>query len=70
MRNYALINTITKEVENVIVWDEVSPYLPPEGMELVLLDHPNAGIGWMYQDNLFINPAMPVMPIEPTTITV
>jgi hypothetical protein len=39
-------------------------------MEMVLLDHPNAGIGWMYQGNMFINPAMPVMPIEPTTITV
>jgi hypothetical protein len=56
---YAIIrNNI---VENIIVWDGVTPYTPPEGTILVRTD--TAGIGWIYDPATgeFTPPAEPVI---------
>lgn len=56
---YAIIrNNI---VENIIVWDGVSPYTPPEGTILVQTD--TAGIGWTYDSATgeFTPPAEPAI---------
>jgi hypothetical protein len=44
-QSYAVVDTATAKVVNVVVWDGVQPYNPGDGRELVLLDGPG-GIGW------------------------
>lgn len=52
---YAIINN--KIVENVIVWDGVSEWTPPENCEIVPLQ-PEVGIGWKYENGQFIEPKL------------
>ena len=47
--NYAVIDSITYIVVNIIVWDGVSPWSPPEGTFIIQTD--DAGIGWTYDPN-------------------
>lgn len=47
--NYAVINQVTNIVVNVVVWDGVSPWSPPEGTFVIQSD--TAGIGWIYNIN-------------------
>jgi hypothetical protein len=62
MSNYAVINTVTGIVENMILWDgtEESGWYPPEGCIAVQTDV--AGIGWTYVDGVFIPPPIPEVP--------
>lgn len=51
--NYCLIDA-AGNVVNVILYDGISPYKPPEGLTLVQSDV--AGIGWTYANGVFTNP--------------
>jgi hypothetical protein len=55
--NYAIIDSATNLVANVIVWDGKPPWQPPSGCIAVLLRN-NAGIGWSYIDEQFVEPAI------------
>lgn len=59
---YAVINTETGIVENVVVWDGSveSGWSPPEGCIAIQSDV--AGIGWTYVDGVFIAPPEPEVP--------
>ncbi len=55
--NYAIIDSATNLVVNVIVWDGKPPWQPPSGCIAVLLRN-NAGIGWSYIDEQFVEPVI------------
>ena len=54
--NYAIIDNPTNLVVNVIVWDGKPPWRPPSGCIAVPLIN-NAGIGWSYLDEQFVEPS-------------
>lgn len=54
---YAIVQDSTKVVENIIVWDGVTPYTPPQGTSLVNVDGIQCDIGWIEQpDGTFAHP--------------
>lgn len=55
--NYAIIDTSTNLVVNVIIWDGNPPWQPPTDTIAVPLSD-GAGIGWSYVDGVF-NPPEP-----------
>jgi len=64
MSNYAMLNNETSRVDNVIVWDGVSEYTPPEGYTLVEIPapsetEPTPGEGWSYVDGAFVEAITP-----------
>ena len=54
---YAVINSETNIVENVILWDGVSPWAPPAGCYAEPIGDSGAGIGWSYINGQFVPPA-------------
>ncbi len=51
MSIYAVINSETNICDNVIVWDDVTPWSAPAG-HYTVLDNDGAGsIGWTYDPN-------------------
>ena len=59
MNNYAVVNRQTNRVDNVIVWDGVTEYMPPEGYLLVEIPEPietepTPGVGWFYVNDAFV----------------
>lgn len=49
MRTWAIINIISNIVENIIVWDGVSPWQSPEGTYMIeCTDNEDAQIGGTY----------------------
>ena len=63
--NYA--DVLNGVVTNVIVWDGVSPYTPPDGGTLVLAG-PNAQVGATYANGVFTAPPPPA-PVVPASVT-
>jgi hypothetical protein len=56
MKNYAIIDSATTVI-NVIVWDGLPPWIPPQGyIAVVIPTDSSAGIGWTYVDGEFIAP--------------
>lgn len=53
---YAVIDSQTNVVENVIVWDGVSPWTPPAGYYTAPIGDSGAGIGWSYINGTFVSP--------------
>jgi hypothetical protein len=52
--NYAVIEDT--HVVNMVVWDGVTEWSPPDGDELVCIkDFPHVGIGWDYIDGEFVD---------------
>lgn len=51
-------------VVNVIEWDGVTPYAPPEGCELHRCEE-TPGIGWAWVDGAPVDPNPPPPPPEP-----
>jgi|LakMenEpi03Aug12_release.lakeMendotaPanAssembly.Ray.scaffolds.fasta_scaffold1749372_2 hypothetical protein len=70
MPNYAVVNA-DNVVENIIVWDEVSAWEPPEGRFIVKSEEIPCSIGWHHKDGVFTAPPEPEPPApeitEPTT---
>lgn len=64
MSTYAVINTKTGIVENIVSWDGESEWLPPDGTIAIPTDE--GGIGWSYADGVFTEP--PVTPPTPEEI--
>jgi hypothetical protein len=59
MSNYAMVNNETNRVDNVIAWDGISEYTPPEGYTLIEIPPPNEteptpGEGWFYINGTFV----------------
>ena len=54
---YAVINSETNIVENVIVWDGESHWAPPAGYYIEEIGDSCAGIGWSYINGQFAPPA-------------
>lgn len=44
-------------VENICLWDGVTPWQPPAGTSVVALNGRMAGIGWTYDGQTFTPPA-------------
>lgn len=54
---YAIVDDSTKVVQNMIVWDGVTPFTPPIETTLVNVDNTVCGPGWIQQpDGSFIPP--------------
>lgn len=53
MDSYAVVNSESKVI-NIIIWDGVSPYSPPDGFQLIKSD--TAIIGWEWDGQSFVNP--------------
>jgi hypothetical protein len=51
--HYALINS-ENLVVNVIVWDGVSNWSPPEGHYVICIDGLDVGIGYKYINEQFV----------------
>lgn len=60
---YAVINSETNIINNVILWDGESNWTPPAGTFAVPLTS-EAGIGWKYENKKFID-IRPVSEPEP-----
>ena len=60
--NYAMVKDGV--VVNVIDWDGVTPYAPPEGCELHAWEGP-VSIGWAWVDGAPVDPTPPPPPPEP-----
>lgn len=55
-------------VKNVILWDEVSQWDPPEGHALIKAEDVFCDIGWKHENGIFTNPNPPAEPTpEPTS---
>jgi len=54
MFNYAVINISDNVVINKIVAD--STYIPPDNTYLIICDNIPCDIGWVWNENEFINP--------------
>lgn len=59
MPKYAVINA-DNIVENIIVWDEVSQWTPPEGRYIIKVEDVFCSIGWEYKANEFNDPNLNV----------
>lgn len=53
---YAVISSSTNIVENVIMWDGVTPWTTPTGCYTVAIGDSGAGIGWSYINGAFVAP--------------
>ncbi len=60
--NYAIVNTDTETVDNVIVWNGVARFDPPAGTSLVKVTG-QAGPGWTYISGAFVPPDPPKAPV-------
>lgn len=60
MGTYAVIFSSTGIVENLILWDGVTDWSPPEGC--IAIETDIAQIGWSYVDGEFIAPPEPEVP--------
>jgi len=61
MNTYAIIDA-TNTVINVVAWDGLPPWTPPQDcIAVVIPDGSNAGIGWTYANGEFIAPPEPVI---------
>lgn len=58
MPNYAVVDS-NDVVQNIIVWDEVSQWQPPEGHSLVKADDVACNIGWKHNNGVFSDPNPP-----------
>lgn len=69
MKYYAMISKTSKVVENVILWDGESEYCPNEEFDLVEIVEENVGIGYSYENGIFVQPPPTVTPLnqQPTT---
>lgn len=55
IESYAIVNT-SGLVVNVVLWDGVSPWFPPDGLTAIRAGDSGAGVGWNYADGVFSNP--------------
>lgn len=59
--SYAIVSVATNVCINIIVWNSITEYTPPDGTFMVLAE--NASIGWVWNGTELVDPNVP----EPTT---
>lgn len=69
MQRYALINN-QSIVENIVSWDGVSEWTPPENMTCVNVENIFCDIGWTYNGSVFTAPEIVVVEpmLEPVVV--
>lgn len=55
MKRYAVIDK-NNVINNIILWDEASSWLPPEGHSIIKVEGIVCDIGWIYENGEFIEP--------------
>jgi len=63
VNDYAVINSDGK-ITNVVLWDGVSEWSPPDGSTAIKINDSGAGIGWTYNKGVFTLPPAPEVPME------
>ena len=63
MGRYAMVVTATGAVDNVIVYDGVSPFTPPTGIELIEATD-NAEPGGTWNGSAFVRAVVPEVPTD------
>ena len=53
---YAIVKSETNIVENIIIWDGITPWTPPDGCYVEPIGDSGAGINWSYIDGQFFPP--------------
>jgi hypothetical protein len=59
MKRYAVVNQENKVV-NIIIWDEVSQWSPPENHIIVNVEETFCDIGWAHNEGVFTDPNPPI----------
>ena len=54
MDTYAIVDNATSKVVNIIIWDGVTSYTPPQGTSAIKAN--GACIGWEWDGQSFVNP--------------
>lgn len=62
---YIAVNNETKLVENIVEWDGVSLYNPPDVTLILGEDVPHVSFGWKKTDSGWEAPPAPEEPTEP-----
>lgn len=66
MKRYAIIDA-ENTVKNIIIWDEVSTWAPPDNHIMVNVEDVHCDIGWKHENGVFTNPNPPVEePVDPS----
>ncbi len=55
VKTYAVIDAETNIVVNAILWDGESEWTPPAGTYVQSLEGTEAGIGWKFENNEFVD---------------
>lgn len=58
MKKHAIIGA-NQIVENIVLWDGVSEWAPPKDKILIDVENIRCGIGWNYENGMFIEPPRP-----------
>ena len=48
MERYAMVRDVDNVVDNISLWDGVTPYTPPAGITMVLINGVVCNIGYIY----------------------
>ena len=67
MKYFAIVGKESKVVENVMLWDGETEYSQDEKFDLVEIIEENVGIGWSYENGIFVEPPPKPMPIVDVT---
>jgi hypothetical protein len=67
MKYFAMVGKESKVVENVMLWDGETEYYQDEKFDLVEITEENVGIGWSYENGIFVEPPPKPMPIVDVT---
>lgn len=55
MKRYAIVNA-ENIVENIVLWDEASAWLPPENTTLIKVEDIVCDLGWKHENGVFTDP--------------
>jgi hypothetical protein len=67
MKKYAIIDKTTGFVDNVILWDGIVDWEPPEGYQAMHIENEAIGPNWTYLNGTFTEPVIERVP-EPEII--
>lgn len=69
MSIFAVVDDITNICDNVIEWNDVTPWEPPPAHYIINIDGIEAGIGWSYDPatNVWTPPPPPPEPVVTPT---
>ena len=68
MNRYAIVDKITGFVDNVVLWDGIVDWEPPEGYQAIHTENETVGPKWTYLNGTFTAPVIEI-PKPPEIIT-